>query len=190
MKKILIGSMLLSSLVFANNEMQININNDTLEVAGAYSLNDSYDLNEDSNYFLTASFLRSEISNADTQKLTTFGLKVVNPYIDDRGVSLGMGIKGVWVENSTDDFMATPLSIFATYILNDNISLDLSGAYAPKVLTYKDGEHYKEFVGKLNYKVIDNGYVYIGVRNIKTEYKNNIDVKYDDSAFFGYKVTF
>jgi len=46
MKKIIVGSLLAGSLLFANNSAQININSDTLEVIGSYSLNDSYDLND------------------------------------------------------------------------------------------------------------------------------------------------
>jgi len=190
MKKILVGSLLAGSLLFANNSAQININNDTLEVIGSYSLNDSYDLNEDSNYFLTLSYLRSEKDNTKTQKLTTVGLKIVNPYIDDKGLSLGIGVKALWADNYTKDFIATPLEVFATYTINEKVSIDLSSAYAPKILTYKDGEKYQDLVGKINYKVIDNGYIYIGARSIKTNYKDDIDVKYDNKAFFGYKVQF
>ena len=196
MKKILAGSLVATSLLFgANNSAEININNDTLELVGEYILNDSYELNDDSNYFFTISYLGSEdqesaLTNKKNQKLATAGFKIVNPYIDDRGLSLGFGIKAVWADNYEKDFLATPLELFAKYEINEQLSLDVGVAYSPKVLTHSDGTSYKDGKLKVNYKVIDNGYVYLGARTIKTEYKDNAEIEFDDSLFFGYKVQF
>lgn len=192
MKKILVGSLIATSLLFAVDSAEININSDTLELAGEYSLNNTYIFNDDSNYFFTISYMSSEkASTAVTKpKITTAGLKIVNPYINDKGLSLGLGIKGVWADNYTKSFVATPLEIFAKYEVNELFTLDLSASYAPKVLTHSEGSKYTATNIKANYKVIDNGFVYLGLRSIKTDYKDGTSLEFDDSIFFGYKVQF
>ncbi len=192
MKKILAGSLVTASLLFGANSAEININNNTLELIGEYNLNDVYVLNDDSNYFFTFSFLTSEESSTSvaSQKLISGGMKIINPYVDDRGFSLGLGAKFVWADNTNKDFIATPLSIFADYQLDERVSISAAFAYAPKILTYSDGDNYKDLNLKVNYKIIENGYVYIGARDITTKYKSGASVDYDKSIFFGYKVQF
>ena len=48
----------------------------------------------------------------------------------------------------------------------------------------------QEWKLKANYRVIDNGFVYIGGRGITTEYTNNQEISYDRTAFFGFNVQF
>lgn len=196
MKKILVGSLIATSLLFGNgNSAEININNNTLELVGEYILNNSYDVSDEANYYFTISYLGSEdqqttSTTVTNQKLATAGLKIMNPYIDDKGFSLGIGIKAVWADNHTQDFVATPLEVFAKYEINEQLSLDMNIGYSPKVLTHSDGTTYKDGKVKINYKIIDNGYVYLGARKIKTTYKDNSEIEFDDSMFFGYKVQF
>ncbi|MDD2698130.1 MAG: YfaZ family outer membrane protein [Arcobacteraceae bacterium] len=190
-KKIILGSLVASSCVFASGAADININNNTLEVGMEYNLNGTYRLNENSNYLFTASYLRSEeVSSINTQTLLTAGLKVVNPYVDDYGFSLGLGIKAVVADNSSQRFVAAPLGLFASYMVNEQVHIDAEYNYAPKVLAFSDGETYKEWKAKANYRVIDNGFVYIGARGITTKYTNGSELSYDRTAFFGFNVQF
>jgi hypothetical protein len=192
MKKILIGSLVATSLLFAVDNAQININSDTLEISGEYGLNDSFILDDNSNYSLTLSYLNSEKATVTKakSKLVSIGLKIMDPYTNDMGFSLGLGMKGAWVDNHSESFFATPLELFARYDINDVISLDLSASYAPKILTHSNGDKYQDTNFKLNYQIIDNGCVYLGIRDIETNYKSGANIKFDDSAFFGYKVQF
>lgn len=192
MKKILIGSLVSASLLFASNSAEININSNTLELAGEYNLNNLYQLNDDSDYFVTLSYLSSEKSSTSvsTQRLITSGLKIINPYVDDRGLSLGLGAKFVWADNTNKSFAALPLSIFANFEINEQILINFNFSYAPKILTFADGESYREANLKANYKIIENGYVYLGGRSITTKYEDIGSVSYDKNIFFGYKVQF
>ena len=52
MKKILIGSLIASSILMGSNSIQVNINSDTLEVSSDIYLNNYYNLSEKSNYYL------------------------------------------------------------------------------------------------------------------------------------------
>lgn len=190
-KKIAISSILIGSLTYVMGSADININDNTLQVGVEYNLNNSYNLSQNSNYLFTANYLRSE-NNAvgNTQTLTSVGVKIVNPYVDDYGFSLGLGVKGLVADNSEKTFVAAPLGIFASYMINDRFHIDGEIDYAPKVLSFSDGDSYKEWNAKVNYKVIDNGYVYVGGRSIKTSYTDGYEFSYDKTLFFGFKVNY
>jgi hypothetical protein len=190
MKKILLGSLVASTLAFGSNSAEININNDTLEVAGELYLNNNYNVSKNSNYYLTASYLRSENDGEENQSLTTLGFKVINPFTDDNGISLGLGIKSIYASEYDKSILAIPLSVYGRYELNEVIYFDLDVGYAPRVLSFLDGEKYVDGKLKVNYKVLSDGYAFAGARSITTTYENGMDVKYDTSLFVGFKVRF
>ena len=187
-KKILAGMLLSSSLLMASNSVELNVNNDTLEVLGEYNLNEVYNLSNDANYNFTLSYINSQKS--DSNKIVSAGLKILNPYINDIGLSVGFGAKLLWADNYTESFMAVPLNIFVKYEFNENINFNGNFSYSPSILSFSSADKYQEFQIKANYKVIDNGLIYIGKRDIKTDYTNGVSIKMDDSVFFGFKVIF
>ena len=121
MKKILFSLAVASTLAMANNQVELNINSDTLEINGDIYLNDIYQVSNDSNYYFTASYLSSSQNPDDRQTLVTAGLKILNPFVNDNGLSLGLGIKGVVADNSSQTFAAIPLGLFIKYELNEKI---------------------------------------------------------------------
>jgi len=191
MKKILLGSALATSLLFASNVAQINVNNDTLEVGGELYLNNSYNVNNSSNYYFTINYLGTEAdTNEASQKLLSAGLKVLNPFTDDNGISLGLGIKSVYTNQLSKTFFALPLAAYIKYEVNEMIYVDLEASYAPKVLSFSDADNYRDTKIKVNYKVLEDGYAFIGARDITTKYELTGKVNYDTSAFIGYEVKF
>jgi hypothetical protein len=191
-KKILTGLALSASILSATNTAEINVNNNTLGLKGDYAINDIYELSSDAKYSITLSYLSSEDTQGskNVDRIANIGLKIMNPYINDNGISLGLGINTVWVSNYTKTFFATPLSLFADYSISEELILSSALSYSPKILSFSGAENYQELTAKLNYKVIDNGFVYLGYRNIKTKYEDDITVKFDDTIFVGYKVQF
>jgi hypothetical protein len=191
-KKILTTLALSSSILFAANTVEINVNNNTLGLKGEYGINEVYNLSNDAKYYITLEYLSSEEAAAteSTDRIVNLGLKMMNPYINDYGVSFGMGINAVWVNNYTDTFVATPLSVFADYAINEDLSIDGTFSYSPKILSYSSADNYTELTAKLNYKVIDNGYAYLGYRDISTSYDDGSDIDFDNSIFFGYRLKF
>ncbi|RLA76474.1 MAG: hypothetical protein DRG78_18960 [Epsilonproteobacteria bacterium] len=191
MKNILLGSVVASTLLFANNSAQININNDTVEIGGEVYLNNHYNVNDSSNYYFIVNFLNTEgYDDYSSQSLITTGFKVLNPYTDDNGISLGLGIKSVYSNENDYLFFSTPLSAFVKYELDERIYFDAEFSYAPRVLSFSDAEEYQDLKFKANYKVLEDGYAFIGFRNIETKYENGAEMKYDDSVFVGYEVKF
>ncbi|MGK0256387.1 MAG: hypothetical protein ACI81I_001004, partial [Arcobacteraceae bacterium] len=190
MKNILIGSLIASSILMGSNSIQVNTNSDTLEVATDIYLNNSYNLNEGSNYYFTASYLRTEKNDLETQSLSSAGFKVLNPYTNDYGVSFGLGMKAVYSSQSDKRFFATPLILNGKIELNEVMYVDADLSYAPKVLSFSDGKTYQDMKVRFNYKVLSDGYVFVGVRNIETEYEDGKIKEYDNSAFVGLEVKF
>jgi len=191
MKKIILSTLVASSLLMGSNSVQININNDTLEVAADIYLNDKYEVNNSSNYYFTASYLRTEDTTSEsTASLSSAGFKVLNPYTDDNGASFGMGMKAVYADNNDNLFFAAPLAIYAKYEHNEKIYFDAELSYAPRVLSFSDAETYNDMKFKANYKVLEDGYAFIGYRNIETKYDNMDAIEYDKELFVGYEVKF
>ncbi len=192
-KKSILSLAALVSIVTANNQMEINLNNDTLEVAGKFYLNNKYNVSNDANYYFTASYLKSEVVESVDQSLLSIGLNIINPFTSDRGLSFGLGLKTVYVDISSINktFVAIPLGLFAKYEHNDALSFDVELGYAPKTLSFSDAEKYADLKMRVNYKILDNGYVFVGARKIEATYTNIVKpAEYDDNVFFGYKVQF
>jgi len=192
-KKIIASLAISTCILSANNTAEINVNNNTLGLEIDYGINELYDLDNNSIYSLSLSYLSSEDTKGteSTDRILNLGFKIMNPYTNDSGFSLGLGINTVWVNNYSKTFFAIPLSIFADYSISDKLSLNTNLSYSPKILSYSGAENYQELTSKLNYKVIDNGFIYVGYRNIKTTYENvKESIKFDDSIYLGYKVKF
>lgn len=190
MKKILLGSLVATSLLMGSNSVQVNVNQDTLEFGADLYLNDAFDVSNDTNYYFTASHLRTENDNQSTQSLSTAGFKLVNPMTDDNGISLGIGMKAVYTNQISQNFVALPLTVNGRIELSEVLYIDGEISYAPKVLAFADGERYTDMKARVNYKVLADGYVYVGARNIKTKYDNSVEKTYDSSAFIGFEFRF
>ncbi|MGB3750875.1 MAG: YfaZ family outer membrane protein [Arcobacteraceae bacterium] len=191
MKKIILGSLVTGSLLLANNSAQVNVNKDTLELAADIYLNKYYNTNNSSNYYITAGYLRTEgEKNNDDQSLTSVGFKLINPMTNNYGISLGMGIKTVYTTHEAESFLAMPLTLNGRIEFNEMIYFDANVSYSPRVLSFMDAESYRDIQARINYKVLADGYIYLGGRNIETEYENNTRVKFDTSAFVGFEIRF
>ena len=190
MKKIIVGSLLATSLLLANNSVKVNINNDTLEVGADIYLNKIYDVSNNSNYYLTMSHLRMEDNQDDTNSISSVGFKVVNPLTNDSGVSFGLGMKSVYTNQMDKTFMAFPLTVNGRVEVNEMIYIDADVSYSPRVLSFSDADSYTDMKLRVNYKVLADGYVFVGARRIDTKYENIDETKFDSSAFFGFEVRF
>ena len=191
MKKLFFSSLVATSVLFGSTSVDININNDTLELNGDVLLNDMFNLSNNANYYCGVSYLTTKSNgNKSNQNLSTVSFKALNPYVDNYGFNIGMGIKTVYSNQLDMNFNAVALGLFFKYELNEAIYFNLDANYAPRVLSFMNAEKYSDIKLKMNYKVLDGGYIYVGGRNITTRYENKKDIKFDDSIFFGYQVKF
>lgn len=190
LKSFLLASCLSAGSLLANDNAQININNETLEVSANIYLNSRADVSNKSNYYINAGILKTDNSDGDDQYLATVGLKILNPLVDAKGLSFGLGIKGVYTDFGADTAYTFPLGLFAKFELNEVIYFDAEASYAPTVLSSSQIDSYKDFKFRANYKVLEDGYVFAGTRYIKVDTANYGDVGYDTTMFVGYELRF
>ncbi|SFZ97746.1 hypothetical protein MNB_SV-5-814 [hydrothermal vent metagenome] len=184
-KKIIIPTLLLSSILFAQSDVSLNINNEDLEARAAFNLNSTVGYTGGTSYLLDASYLHN-----DKDDLFTVGLSGENSLEAAPGLVFGFGFKAAFAE----DFMAFPLLGKVRYILPfdsdiPTTSFLASYAYAPSVLTFLDGDSYSELRLEGDVEVISNIHIFGGYRNIDTDYERN-DYKINDSWYGGLKLSF
>ena len=192
MKKYLISSLFLASSLFAtNNDVHININNDTLEVGTEVFLNNLYDVDNSSNYYLDISYLKTEGYEDDpTLTLNTMGVKVMNPFENEYNIQFGLGIKSVYSNQFDKKFFSLPLALYMKYLVSDQIYINADASYAPRVLSYYSADNFTDFRVEANYKLVENGYIFVGARSITAKYTMYGNIDYDKAMFVGYKIKF
>lgn len=184
-KKLFFTSLLSLGLLQAENSIGLNISDKDLEVLASVNLNQYADYSDSTTYVIDGYYLRTDDDN-----LFAIGLSGENTLQGVEGLTLGFGARFVF----TDNFTALPLFGKARYTLpfNDRIpttSLNVSLAYAPSVLTFSDGESYREFRMEADMEVIQNIHLFTGYRNIDTEYKS-YDTTFNESFYAGMKLSF
>ncbi|WP_295421888.1 YfaZ family outer membrane protein [Sulfurovum sp.] len=185
MKKLLITTLLLSSALSAENSIGLDINNEDVEILGSVNLNTLANYADGTTYILDASYLHTDGDN-----MSSVGISGQNSLQGIPGLTLAFGAKVIFAS----DFMAVPLMAKGIYTLplNDNIpttSLLSSFAYAPSVLTFRDGDSYSEFRLEADMEVISNVHLFTGYRNIDTDYEAG-DQNFNDSFYGGLKLSF
>ena len=189
-KKLLLSTLLLTGISHAESSVGLDINADDVELLGAFNLNSSIGYTGGTSYIIDASYLHNDIDD-----LFTLGLSGENALEAAPGLIFGFGFKAVFSE----DFMAFPLLGKVKYILPfdsdiPTTSVLASYAYAPSVLTFLDGDIYSEFRLDADMEVISNIHVFVGYRNIYTDYdteKNAIgEHQLNDSFYGGLKLSF
>ncbi len=185
MKKIILATLFFSALLSAENSIGLDINNEDVEILGSIDLNTLANYADGTTYILDASYLHTDGAN-----MTAVGISGQNMLQGVPGLTLGFGAKVIFAS----DFLAVPLMAKGIYILplNDSIpttSLMSTFAYAPSVLSFRDGDSYSEFKLEADMEVINNVHIFTGYRNIDTDYEAG-DHTFNDSFYGGLKLSF
>lgn len=186
LNKLLLPFLLVSGLQLYANEVSLAINNSDIKISLEKDLPSG---NIDSlNKF---SIFAETIVSDDKSKTDTFfeaGLKTKNVTKEEKFDNFYLGIKTIISKyNNNDTYLATPLIFgyqkeFNKYLINASLS------YAPKVLSFKDLENYKETNLYLGYEIITNGYLYA---NYKAMFFNSYNSLHDSKhLYIGYKILF
>lgn len=185
-RKLSFFTLFITSLVYANNEFEININDKASEFSIGIYANDYYVLDSGSDYYVDLSYMTFEGTIYHT--ITKYGLRVASPFSSDTGVSMAFGIHGVKTEARGETFLAVPLGLYARKDIDDQIHVSAQLHYSPAVLNYFEAKEYREFRLNANYAIVDNNvYGFAGYRNMKTKY-NAFSETPTSSLYFGVKV--
>ena len=113
--------------------------------------------------------------------------------VNNSGFFAGMGVKLNYIDEDGATFMSIPLSLSGGYsVPNIAVPVYVSAAihYAPKVLTLKDAKNYLEYRADVDVELIKNGKLNVGFRSIETKYEGGSFIKYNQSAYIGFKFNF
>ena len=182
--------------LMGSNSIELNLNDDTIRTGFEFDLNNIYDLNNNSGYYLTGSYLKSEddqknkSNNDEDKNIANIGVKLIGSYPNTIGLNFGLGMKYAYSKDYDKTLSATPLSLFLNYEFNDLISIETEIAYASKILSFDESTGYREAEAKLKFRFIDQAFAYVGSRKITTKFTNGVDYSYNDTIFFGFKVLF
>ena len=190
-KKILLLLALFNSLICAQNNLGMNLNNEDIELQGSWDMLDLTDYSNGTHYLINANYLHTKSDSFTTGKhLVQVGFFAQNSFLNTQALLLSFGMKAVMANN----YIALVPGGKAQY--NLNLGLDVPPtfisaevSYAPSLLNFVDATSYTDFRLEADMEVIPNILLYGGYRHIDTEY---IDYKeaLNDSFYAGMKITF
>jgi len=184
-KKLLLTIFLLLGSLQAENSIGLNINADDVEASASIDFNALKDYSSGTSYLLDFQYLRTDGDN-----MTGIGFSGQNTFQGIEGLTLAFGLKSIFANN----FFALPLTAKGVYTLPliDSIpttSLAVSFAYAPSVLTFRDGDNYSDLRVEADMEVIPNIHILAGYRNITTNYEY-IPKTFNNGFYGGIKISF
>ncbi len=192
LKKLLLTAALGASLL-AQHDASLNINSDDLEVQGNIDLGMMNETGGYDTHFLTLGFLDVD-NRQSTDPLLSVGFKIRQDVMAVQGLRFGLGLKGTYTRVGNARHAAVPIGIEAAYTLpiNTGIPVVVTAAldYAPSVLNFKDADSYTEKRLEVGVKIIEQATVYLGYRNIDTDFENGGDYGYNDEVYVGFRVQF
>ena len=193
LKKLLL-SLALAGALFAQHDAAVNLNSDDIELQGNIDLGELNQSDYADTYFLTLGFLDVDNDDASTDPLWSAGFKLRQDVEALEGLRVGLGFKGVYTEVSGDTFTAIPLGLEAAYTLPLDFAMPIivSGSldYAPSVLAFSNADKYMEKRLEVSIQIIEQANVFLGYRDIDTDYEDG-DFEYTDTNWYvGFRVRF
>lgn len=194
LKKIILGT-LISSAVYAANQVELNVNNK--EVEGQVRIDMAQMGNSMEGTSIGARILNGDESNSDKisniDPLMELSFMVMRPVASISGLSLGLGVKGEYTKLDGNHYSALPLGVEAEMKLpiTTPFPFYFGGVlyYAPSVLTFQDGDQYFEARIHVDVEPIHNGRIEVGYRKIDTDLSSR-NVTYNDALYFGLRYDF
>jgi len=190
-KRLFFSTLLLTGFLKAETGIGLDINHDDVELLGEINFNTLTDYSSTTSFILSGNYLYSgDNEKEDREHLVTLGFRGENTLPGVEGLSVGVGIKAVFA----DSYIAIPLFMQASYAFPfiDTIpttSLVANFAYAPSVLTFNEGESFREYRMGIDMELFSHTHIFAGYRNIDTDYSNE-DYTFNDSFYGGLTLTF
>ena len=135
------------------------------------------------------------LHHKDDGELGFIGLHVVDAGRQAKNLYIGIGgkIYGYSSDNLDDSGGALGVGAFARYALPGMKGFGVGGHvyYAPDVIAFGDTESLREVDVRLEYKVIDNARVYLGLRDVNVEVEgSSSSYTIDDGLKIGVRLDF
>jgi hypothetical protein len=192
-KKLLLTTMIVSSLLLAESGVGLNINEQDLELEGILDSRNLEALQTSSTIFQAdVNFLK----NNEETTLIGAGLGATNKLEGVEGVEVTLGAKFIWAEIAEENFTALPFMAKVRYSFPPlmfnipPIAIEGKILYAPKVLSFGDSVSYNEFRVSADMELIESVRIYVGYRNIHTQYVGIKPDLFNTSFYAGMKFSY
>jgi len=166
MKKVLISALMLGSVgLWADNDLDLKVTNDTLALYGQYKITQN-------NIFVRGGYLYN-----DTKYREDFyfaGIKAEGDLLENdySNLKVSLFIDFAHTKRNT----ALPIGVgICKYFYNFSLPafVSLEGEFAPKVLTFDDADRFSRVDASVGIKPIDNAKIFAGYRNITFNHNYN-----------------
>jgi len=190
--------------LFAMHTAELNINDLELEAAVKFDIGQFNDNVEPDTTFIGITYLNANEDYSENAKGTpvaelgeylNFNF-LMKQNINNSDLKIGLGVKAVFSSMDNPDlgsYAAMPLGVELEYTLPIQnvipISLDTQIYYAPESLSFSNSKSYLEYRLGASFEVIERGALYVGFRNIETNYDAG-DFVYNRAGYFGFKFSF
>ena len=179
--------------LFAYNMADVNINGSDLQVSGTTASA----MSRTTTAYYTLSYL--SVQDEFDQKHTSIYGDMLLSGKENKVFNFGLGFRAQYVNidnDSVDDYFCIPLRgklYFTLPVKAVRTVLSVEIAYAPEVLMFSN-----DFVGssdtrfELSAELIENGFVYFGIRDLEVEPENGGDnfQLNDQASYLGLKMQF
>lgn len=203
LKKLLLGTLLLSSTTYAMHEFELNLNNKDLDLHLGLDMGQFNDAIEPDSFIVKARIMKGDQEHArlpqdqDTNILGELGFVAQSSSAMAPGLMMGMGIKLAYTPLKNQSIFAMPIGVVADYTLPFDIviPLHIGGQfyYAPEVLAFERSTSYMEYQANFDIEIMERGLITTGYRGIETPTKDpvgNSKTYYNRSFFVGLKFKF
>ncbi len=200
MMKTIILSASIATSMFAAHQAEFNFNDKEVEGQVLFDLSKMGVPLEGA--YAGARILNGNERNSDQivniSQFKEVSFMLMRPVESVEGLSLGLGIKGVYTKFDGARYSAIPLGLEAKMKLplSTPFPLHVGGAlyYAPSDLTFHDGDKYLEVRTYLDAEIIHNGHIEVGYRNIDPDLishpVNSHNVTYNEAFYCGLRLDF
>jgi hypothetical protein len=186
-KILLIICLVISS--FAMNSAEININNEDLELGAKIDMANISNRVDSDIMYLGADYLyTNKDKNIKLYPFYELNFLMMRNINEDLGFGLGIKL------NHTHNFTSSPLGFEIAYHIPQTyiVPIYLKGSiyYATHVLSYEDADNFAEYRLNVDIEVIEDGFITLGYRNLKTNYEKRGDITYNSSFYGGFRIRF
>ena len=190
----LLAASALSAL--AMHTAEININNKDAEGSVRFDIAQFNAALEPESYMLGLRVINGHEDHSDlpnTDPIIEANFLLQNPLKVNNNLIFGIGVKAVYTDLASGEYVAMPLGVEVQYRLPLTIDLPVHVGgvlyYAPEVLSFGDADNYFEYRLTADVEVVKNGSIIGGYRQIETD-ANGAGITYNHGLYVGFKFAF
>ena len=177
-KILLILCLILFSSTTLSNQMELGINEELID------LRFTIDMAQD--YGGELGFLHSDSEDIDSEQIS------YRFFTQDKenDINFQLSAKAYLLNIEGDSGFGVALGVGINKNVTDKIKASLQASYAPDIITGGDYKNFSEWELRMNYQIVENGSIFIGLRDQEVVNESSTDIQVFDGNYFGIKFNF